>query len=482
MDLLWVISGLFIGATALSVTMFATLYRRAGPHEALIVYGYRGTRIVRGQGTLVLPTVETCREISLELMSFDVAPKQDLFTRQGVSVSVEAVTQIKVRSDPPSIRTAAEQLLTKSANDRQALIRLVLEGHLRGIVGQLSVEEIVKQPELVSERMRATCADDLGKMGLEVISFTMKNVRDQNRYIENMGRPDVARIKRDADVATAEAERDTAIRSALALRESAVARAEADRARVEAETFSLTKQAEAQRDLEVKSAECLESSRRQQAQADSAYDIQKNIMEQTLVAERIRVQRVQVEEQVKVQHIEIARREHELTASILKPAQAEAQRLETIAEAEKFRLIAEAEGQAAMIRQRGEAEAAVTYMKGEAEAKAMQLRAAAYQHYNEAAVLDRLIGNFPEMVRALASPLSNVDKITILSTGETDGTGLSRVTGDITKMATQLPALFEALSGMGWSELMGRVMPLNEKRALPAVETHEPATDAQAAE
>jgi len=482
MNWIWMISGLFVVVALLCVATFAMLYRRAGPHEALIVYGYRGTRIVRGQGTLVMPTVETCREISLELMSFDVAPKQDLFTRQGVSVSVEAVTQIKVRSDPPSIRTAAEQLLTKSATDRQALIRLVLEGHLRGIVGQLSVEEIVKQPELVSERMRATCADDMGKMGLEVISFTMKNVRDQNSYIENMGRPDVARIKRDADVATAEAERDTAIRSALALRESAVARAEADRARVEAETYSLTKQAEAKRDLEVKSAECHESSRRQQAQADMAYEIQKNIMQQTLVAERIRVQRVEVEEQVKVQHIEIVRREHELTANILKPAEAEAQRVQMIAEAEKRRLMAEADGQAAMIRQRGEAEAAVTFMKGEAEAKTMQIRAEAFQHYNEAAVLDRLIGNFPEMVRALASPLANVDKITILSTGEGDGTGLSKVTGDITKMAAQLPALFEALSGMGWSELMGRVMPLSDKRALPAAEQREQVTVAEAAE
>ena len=174
---------------------------------------------------------------SLELMSFDVAPQQDLYTKQGVAVTVEAVAQIKVKSDNESINTAAEQFLTKTDQEREGLIRLVMEGHLRGIIGQLTVEEIVKQPEMVSDRMRSTCADDMNKMGLEVISFTIKEVRDKNEYITNMGRPDVARIKRDADVAAAEADRDTAIKRALAQRESAVARAQADQERVLAETL-----------------------------------------------------------------------------------------------------------------------------------------------------------------------------------------------------------------------------------------------------
>src|SRR4029077_18825361 len=197
-------------------------YRKAGPHEALIVYGLGGTRVIKGRGTIIYPMVQSVRGLSLELMSFDVAPKQDLYTRQGVAVTVEAVAQIKVKSDPESILTAAEQFLTKPPEDREALILLVMEGHLRGIMCQLTVEEIVKQPEMVADRMRSTCADDINKMGLEVISFTIKEVRDKNDYISNMGKPDVARIKRDADVAAAEAERDTAIRRALAQRESAV--------------------------------------------------------------------------------------------------------------------------------------------------------------------------------------------------------------------------------------------------------------------
>src|SRR5881409_2619822 len=116
-------------------------------------------------------------------MSFDVAPQQDLYTGQGVAVTVEAVAQIKVKSDPESIITASEQFLTKTDQQREGLIRMVMEGHLRGIIGQLTVEEIVKQPEMVGDRMRATCADDMNKMGLEVISFTIKEVRDKNEYI-----------------------------------------------------------------------------------------------------------------------------------------------------------------------------------------------------------------------------------------------------------------------------------------------------------
>src|SRR6516225_1545580 len=234
--------------TLFIVSMFARLFRKAGPHEALLVYGFRGTRVIKGRGTIIFPLVETCKSLSLELMSFDVAPQQDLYTCQGVAVTVEAVAQIKVKSDPESIETAAEQFLTKSDVDRLGLIRLVMEGHLRGIIGQLSVEQIVKEPEMIGERMRSTCADDLNKMGLVVVSFTLKEVRDKNEYIINMGKPDIARIKRDADVAAAEAERDTAIRRAVAAREAAIAKAQADQERVLAETLSMAKQAESQRD------------------------------------------------------------------------------------------------------------------------------------------------------------------------------------------------------------------------------------------
>src|SRR6201985_100975 len=349
--LVTVFIGLGVVVLLIIMTSIAKMFRKAGPNEAIIVYGFRGPRIIKGSGAVIFPMVESCKQLSLELMSFDVAPQQDLYTKQGVAVTVEAVAQIKVKSDPMSILTASEQFLTKTPAQREGLIRLVMEGHLRGIIGQLTVEEIVKQPEMVSDRMRGTCAADMNKMGLEVISFTTKEVRDKNEYITNMGRPDIARIKRDADVAAAEADRDTAIKRALATRESAVAKAQADQERVLAETLSMAKQAEATRDLEIKKAQYLEVTKKQQAQADKAYDIQSNVMQQQVMAEQVKIQQVEKEQQVKVQEAEILRREKELIATVLKQAEIERQRIETIAQAEKQRLMAEAEGHASSIRQ-----------------------------------------------------------------------------------------------------------------------------------
>src|SRR5438045_4536574 len=274
-------------------------FRKAGPNEAFIVYGMRGTRVIKGGGAIIVPLIESYRSLSLELMSFDVAPQQSLYTKQGVAVTVEAVAQIKVKSDKESIETAAEQFLSKTPQQREGLIRLVMEGHLRGIIGQLTVEEIVKQPEMVADRMRATCAEDLNKMGLEVVSFTIKEVRDKNEYITYMGRPDIARIKRDADVAAAEAERDTAIKRAEAQRAAAVAKAQADQERVMAETLSAAKQAEAQRDLEVKKAAYKEMTTKQQATADKAYELQTNVMQQQVMAEAVKIRQIEKEQEIK---------------------------------------------------------------------------------------------------------------------------------------------------------------------------------------
>jgi flotillin len=446
---------LFVGLGVLALIflmgILARMYRKAGPNEALIVYGFRGPRVIKGHGTVIFPMVESCRELSLELMSFDVAPQQDLYTRQGVAVTVEAVAQIKVRSDQASILTAAEQFLTKPPQQREGLIRLVMEGHLRGIIGQLTVEQIVKEPEMVGERMRATCAEDMSKMGLEVISFS------------NMGRPDIARIKRDAEMATADAERDTAIKRATAMRESAVAKAQMDQERVIAETASATRQAEAQRDLEIKKAEYAEQSRRQQATADKAYELQTNVMLQQVTAEQVKVQQVEKEGQIKVQEAEILRHEKELIATVLKGAEIERQRIENLANAEKSRLTTEAEGRASSIRAQGEAEAAIIFQKGEAEAKAMSVKAEAYQEWNQAAVVDKLLTNMADVVRAMSEPLSKVDKITIVSTGNDGAAGVHKITGDMTKIAAQVPALFEALTGMDFKQLIGNVQAIKQK-------------------
>ena len=461
------------------------LLRKVGPNQALIVYGTGGTKVITGGAQFVLPLWQRAQEFPLELMSFDVAPPQDLYTSQGVAVNVEAVTQIKVRSDEQSIKTAAEQFLSKPQEDRENLIRLVMEGHLRGIVGQLTVEDLVKDPENVGGKMLKTVTPDMEKMGLEVISFTIKDVRDKNDYIANMGRPQIVENRKRADIAAAIATRDTQIQQANASREAAVAKSSADQERVKAETESLALQAASQRNLSLKKAEFDGEVKRQQASADKAYDIQANVSQQQVIAEAIKVTEVEKIAQIRVQQAEIQRRELELQATVQKAAEAERRRIETVAEAERQRLTLEAQGQADaskargqgeaeanrargladadVVRAKGLAEAEVIRAKGEAEADAMKVKAAAFHEYNQAAVLDKLLTNMPEIVRAIAEPLSKVDKVTIVSTGNggdgTNGGGLgaSRLTGDIVNMVAQVPALFELLSGTRIGDLMNNI-------------------------
>jgi flotillin len=482
-----VIAILIIAAVLLILSAYGRLYHRVGPNRALIIYGgAREPQVVKGGGRFVVPLVQRAEELSLELMSFDVAPQQDLYTNQGVSVRVEAVTQLKVRSDRESILTAAEQFLSKTPQDRENLIRLVMEGHLRGIVGQLTVEQIVKEPEMVGEKMRSTSSADLAKMGLEVVSFTIRQVTDDHQYIENMGRPEVERVKRDANVAVALAARDTQIQQANAQREAAVARAAADQERVSAETVSEAKQSEFQRDLALKRAAYDKEVKTQQVIADKATDLQQQIVQQQIVAETARAQEIEKTAQIKVQEAEASRRKMELEATVVRAAEAERQRVTSLAEAERQRISLEAEGRAAALRAqaaaeaeaakvrgaaeaeaarlRGMAEADVIRAKGEAEAEAMRVKAAAYNEYNQAAVLDKVISNLPEVVRAIAEPLSKVDKISIVSTGggSNGNLGANRLTGDIVNIAAQVPLLLEALTGTRMSDLMGRVPGLKE--------------------
>src|SRR6266849_5332147 len=495
MDPLILIIIIVVAAVVVVFSLIQTvgrLLRKVGPNQALIVYGAGGTKVITGGSHFVLPLYQRAQDFSLELMSFDVAPSQDLYTTQGVAVNVEAVTQIKVRSDDESVKTAAEQFLSKSQQEREGLIRLVMEGHLRGIVGQLTVEELVKDPENVGSKMLKTITPDMEKIGLEVISFTIKDVRDKNEYITNMGRPQIAEIKKQAYIATAMAQRDTQIQQANASREASVAKAAADQVRVKAETESLALQAESQRNLSLKKAAFDAEVKKQQATADKAYDTQDNMMQQQVVTEAVKVTEAEKQAQVKVQQAEIQRRELELQATIQKPAEAERRRVETVAEAERQRLILEAQGQAdaakarglgeaeanrarglaeaEVIRARGLAEAEVIRAKGEAEADAMKVKAAAFHEYNQAAVLDKLLTGMPEIVRAIAEPLSKVDKVTIVSTGSSNGNnglGASRLTGDIVNIVAQVPALFELLSGTRIGDLMSRVPALANQDGNP---------------
>jgi flotillin len=340
----------------------------------------------------------------------------------------------------------------------------------------LTVEQIVKEPEMVSEKVRSQVADDMSKMGLEVVSFTIREIRDESEYILNMGRPDIAAVKRQADIATAEAERDIAIKRAQAAKEARIAEALADQETTIAQTASQVKQSEAVRDLEVKKAEYATSVKVQQAGADKAYEIQTNIEQQRVIAEQVKIEQVKKQGEIAVQEAEILRREKELIATVLRAAEIEKKRIETIAEANRQKAVLEATGQAESAKLEGEAQAEVTRVrglaeaeiiraKGDSEAAAMKTKAGAYQDYNQAAIVDRLLAALPEVVRAFADPLNKIDKITVVSTGSggpNEGVGINKVTSDMATMIAQAPALIESLTGIKIQELIRDVPKLRE--------------------
>jgi len=182
----WVIVGLMVVGLMFAFALFAMMFRKVGPHEALVVYGFRGIRVVVGRGMVVLPMIETCRILSLEVMPVDIAPHRRLYTKKGVAASLEAVAQIKVKSDPESIVSSAERLLSKTPDERETPIKSVLQGHLSAIVSQVTADQIVKEPQAVADRIRSASASDFNKMGLEVISLNVQQQRDKSQA-ENLG-------------------------------------------------------------------------------------------------------------------------------------------------------------------------------------------------------------------------------------------------------------------------------------------------------
>lgn len=461
------VAGIVIAIVIVVVLLLFTIvrsYKKVPPNQAMIIYGFGGKRVVQGGGALVVPGLQAARSISMTLMSFDVLPEQSMFSLQGVALSIEAVAQIKVKSDPTAVLTASEQFLDRTEDERQRMILHSVEGHLRGLVGQLTVESILKTPDEISSKMRETASEDLDKMGLEMVSFTIKKVIDSKGYIDNLGVPEIERVRRDASIAKAEAERDIAIRQADADKTSAIAQAQAKQLRVEAESAAQAKESEYEKELQIKQAKFKQEIEIQKADADMAYELQQSKVKQQIVMEQVKVSQVEAEANAKVKEAEIAVKERELTANVIKPAEAERQAQTIKAEADKQRQILQAEAESEATRKRGEAEAAaeqargmaraqVTRLEGIAEAEALEKKADAYKEYTQAAVLVEMLRVLPDLAERIAKPLSQVDKITVISQ---DGTtsGVNRVTADLAKMMAQIPELAEVLTGQSLSDLV----------------------------
>src|SRR5881397_778640 len=477
----------------LLIWMVLSRYTKVGPNEVLVVSGrkhrytdpdgsavVRGFRIVKGGGTFVYPVIEKIDILSLELLTIDVQTPE-VYTSKGVPVKVDGVAQIKVKGDDISIATAAEQFLSKGTDEIKNIAMQTLEGHLRAILGTMTVEEIYQNRDAFASKVQEVAAGDMANMGLGIVSFTIRDIRDGQGYLDALDKPRIAQVKRDAQIAQAEADRDAMIRSS-----------QATQAGQEAKFVADTKIAEAQRDYQSNVAQYQAAVNQKKAEADLAYDLQKFKTGQLVKAEEVQVSIVEKQKQIELQQQEIQRKQRELEAMVQKPADAERYRVETLATATKFQLETEAAGAASAAKAkgfasadvnkatglaeaeankaRGLAEAAVIEAQGKATAEAMRMKAESYKQYNEAAVIEMMVRVLPEVAGRISEPLSRTEKMVIINSGNGVGGGASKITGDVTQIISQLPPVLEALTGVRFEKLLEQVPALRKSMDKPVIE------------
>jgi flotillin len=478
-----------VGAILLVIFIFAGIwasrYTKVGPNEVLVISGRKrhmidpdgtardvGFRIVKGGGVFVWPVFEKVDILKLELMTIDVQTPE-VYTSKGVPVKVDGVAQIKVKGDDISIATAAEQFLSKGTDDIKNIAMQTLEGHLRAILGTMTVEEIYQNRDAFASKVQEVAAGDMANMGLGIVSFTIRDIRDTQGYLDALGKPRIAQVKRDAIIAQAEADRDAMVKSS-----------QATQAGQEAKFLADTRIAEAQRDYQSSVAQYQAAVNQKKAEADLAYDLQKFKTGQLVKAEEVQVTIIEKQKQIELQEQEIKRRQRELEATVQKPADAERYRVETLANAKRFQLETEAAGAASATKAagfatadvakatgiaeaeankaRGLAQAAVIEAQGVATAEAMRKKAESFKQYNEAAVIQMIVEILPQLAGKISEPLAKTEKIVIINSGSGPGGGASKLTGDITQIISQLPPVLESLTGVKFERLLEQVPALRK--------------------
>src|SRR3954453_3718159 len=474
----WIVIGIVAFILLALIGVFITKYRTAGPDEGLIVTGsFLGNgnvhvdesgnkiKIIRGGGTFVLPVFQQAEPLSLLSSKLEVTTPE-VYTEQGVPVMADGTAIIKIGGSISEIATAAEQFLGKTKDDRENEAKEVLEGHLRSILGSMTVEEIYKNRDKFSQEVQRVASQDLAKMGLVIVSFTIKDVRDKNGYLDSLGKPRIAQVKRDADIATAEAEKETRIKRAEASKDAQ--RAEIERA---------TEIAEAEKDNQLKVAEYRREQDIAKARADQAYDLETAVSKQEVMEQEMQIQIIERQKQIELEEKEILRREKQYDSEVKKKADADRYAVEQAAEAEKRKQIAQADANQYRIeslakadaervrveglakadagRAQGESEAEIIRLKGLAEAEAKRKIAEAFAQFGQAAVLDMVLKMLPEYAKQVASPLANIDKITVVDTGsDSQNGGANKVPAYATNLMATMQETLKASSGIDVKELL----------------------------
>lgn len=458
-----------VGVLVVLGLAFWARYRTVSPDEAMLVTGSflgnsnamtdesgRKVKIIRGGGAFILPIFQKAEFLSLLSHKLDVSTPE-VYTEQGVPVMADGVAIIKIGGAVEDVATAAEQFLGKPADALKGEAQEVLEGHLRAILGSMTVEEVYRNRDKFAQEVQGVAAKDLKKMGLQIVSFTIKDVRDKHGYLDALGKPRIAAVKRDAEIAEAEAVRDARIQKALA--------AEAGQ---KAELLRDTNIAEAERDKEMKIASFKRDQDTAKAEADQAYSIQEARAKQSVVEEQMKVELVRKEREIDLEAKEILRREKQYDAEVKKKADADRYAVEQAAEADKakrlreadaiqYRIEAEAKALAAQKRleglavaeaekAKGTAEAEVIRLRGLAEAEAKEKLAQAFEKFGEAAVLDIIVKMLPELAGQIAAPIQAIDTLTVVDTGK--GEGAARLSNYVTELMATAPDMLKSVSGL----------------------------------
>ena len=385
-------------------------YRIGKPDEALIVtgsfLGKEGIKILKNSGTFVIPIVQKAHKLSLLTHKLEIGTPE-VYTEQGVPIKASATVLVKVGNSTEAIKTAAEQYLGKSTAELEDEAQEVLEGHLRAILGTMTVEAIYKNRDDFAEQVQAVASTDLQKMGLEIVSFTIKDVSDPNGYLDALGRPQIAEVKKNAEIAESNALRETRIK--------------------QAENEQLAQQEEIRRKTEI--AEANKNMALKQAHYKQEQEVAVAQAEQVAVGEKMKVRLIEQEKNIEIQEKQAELTEKELTATLRKKAEADkyvveqnalAKKAQEIAyaqaEAEKIKLAAEAEAQ--RIEKLGQAEAEKIAKVGQAQAQSKEQMALALQKLNEAGVLVEFIKVLPAIAKEVNAPISNIDKVVSFGAGD----------------------------------------------------------------
>jgi flotillin len=461
--LLW--AGAIILAIAIILLIIAKQYRKVGPNEVLIVSGGRkktavgpdgskvkvGYRYRLGGGTFVLPFVETVYRLPMDIITLNIKTPEVL-THSGVPIMAEATAQVKVDSSDTAIRLAAEQFLGLGKEGIRDVSLTVLEGHMREVIGTMTVEQIYRGRQEFSARVNEAVRPDLRRMGLAMLSFALKDISDAQGYLGSLSKPQVVAAKRDAVIAEAETEKEAIIKSSQARKEGEVARLAAE---------ALI--AKAQWENEAKKAESQVAVNQRKAQADFSYELERYRLSQQIKKEEARMKAIEKEEAIKIEELEIARREKELESSVVKPADARKYQIKAEAEAEEFRIQAEARGKAEALRMEGEAEAELMKKKGVAEAESMLKKAQAWERYNQAAILETYLKTLPDLAKAVSEPLAKVDKIVVVGGGD-KSLGTSKITGQVAEVLAQMPEVVKSLTGIDMKKYLQEKLSAEEKK------------------